>query len=431
LRRLILSYQLFLIFYRAGIHLVSFWNKKAALWITGRKNVFDKLQQSLPPFGIKKIWMHCASLGEFEQGKPVLQKIKAEFPDAVIVITFFSPSGFEIVKNHKDLDRVFYLPMDSKSHAEKWLGILKPDLVLWVKYEYWYYYLREIKRKNIPLLMISGVYRQNQIFFRWYGGFYRKMLGSFTHFFVQNEASAAQLGRLIPAERITVSGDTRCDRVIDIAGNFTEVPGIREFCGGHNVIVAGSTWEEDEVEWIHFVRKNPDIRFIFAPHEIDEGNLLDVRKEFAGAILYTELIRNPQTASNCLVIDNIGTLSRLYRYATIAYVGGGFGDDGLHNILEAAVYGKPVLFGPEYDRNFEAAEMISCGGAISIENAIELETTVRQLLAGQEERLRRGAAAADYVYRNAGATRKVLSFIKSKYLQYGQLPVPDLPDQAE
>jgi len=389
------------------------------LWVGGRNNFFEKYGKSLQSApGKKTIWMHCASLGEFEQGRPVIQKIKEEDPDTKIVITFFSPSGYEIVKNNKDFENVFYLPMDSAVHAKKWIKILKPDLVLWVKYEYWHYYLQEIKRNNIPLLMISGVYRNNQIFFKWYGGFHRNMLESFTHFFVQNPDSKEQLLKIIAEEKITVSGDTRCDRVINIAKNFVEVPGIAAFCKNNKVIVMGSTWEDDEAEWTHYVKQHPEIKFIIAPHEIDKENLADVQKEFPGSIFYSEWIEDPPLerfgqASNCLIIDNIGTLSRLYYYATITYVGGGFGENGLHNILEAAVYGKPVIFGPEYEKNFEAEDLIDCSGAISIESAIELEKVVNGLFNNQEELLSRGDAAKNYIYKNAGATDTIMRFIKN------------------
>jgi len=425
---LIIFYHLFLLLYKAGIHVVSFWNKKAKLWISGRRNVFEELQTALSAVPKKKIiWMHSASLGEFEQGRPVLHKIKETFPDVTIVLTFFSPSGYEIVKNNKDFRNVFYLPMDSNVHAKKWMDILKPTLVLWVKYEYWHYYLQEIKERNIPLLMVSGVYRSNQVFFKWYGGFYKKMLDCFTHFFVQNEDSKEHLQKIIPADKITVTGDTRCDRVINIAETFTEIPGIAGFCKNAKVIVAGSTWEDDEAEWTHFVRNYPEIKFIIAPHEIDEENLAEVKKEFGGIYYSVWLEKGLQATvekqhttdeveTNCLVIDNIGMLSRLYHYASITYVGGGFGDDGLHNILEAAVYGKPVIFGPEYDKNFEAEEMIDATGAISIENAIELEKVVNRLLNDEEELSSRGAAAKNYVYRNAGASEKILLFIRQNNL---------------
>ena len=418
---MIIFYHLFLIVYKAGIHIVSLGNNKAKLWIRGRRKIFKRLRKTTAGFkGEKIIWMHCASLGEFEQGRPVLQKIKNIYANVQVVVSFFSPSGFEIVKNNKDFPNIFYLPMDSEFHAEKWMSILKPDLVLWVKYEYWHYYLQEIKKRKIPLLMVSGVYSSNQAFFKWYGSFYRNMLKAFTHFFVQNESSKEQLQQLVAAEKITVSGDTRCDRVINIVKNFTEVPGIADFCGDKKVIVAGSTWEEDEAEWTHYVRSHPELRFIIAPHEIDEENLEDVQKEFEGSTFYSEWMEDREHLEheeiNCLIIDNIGMLSRLYHYATITYVGGGFGYDGLHNILEAAVYGKPVIFGPEYDKNFEAEELIECGGAIAIENAIELEKVVDRLLNDEEELKARSEAAKKYVYKNAGATAKIISYINTQKL---------------
>ena len=407
--------------YKAGIRTVSLGNKKAKLWIKGRKGIFKKLRNTVSEFSNEKIvWMHAASLGEFEQGRPVLQKLKETNSNIKIIVTFFSPSGFEIVKNNKEFTNVFYLPMDSRLHAEKWMNILKPDLVLWVKYEYWHYYLQEIQKRKIPLLMVSGIYRESQTFFKWYGGFYRNMLKPFTHFFVQNENSKEWLEKLVPAEKITISGDTRCDRVINIVNNFSEIPGIADFCGDKKVIVAGSTWEEDEAEWTHYVREHPEIKFIIAPHEIDEENLRDVQKQFAGSLFYSEWMSNRLTFNhteiNCLIIDNIGMLSRLYYYATVTYVGGGFGDDGLHNILEAAVYGRPVIFGPEYDKNFEAEEMLESSGAISIKNAIELEKIVDELLKDNEELRIRSEAAKNYVYKNAGATDKIISYIESNKL---------------
>jgi 3-deoxy-D-manno-octulosonic-acid transferase len=420
---LIILYNLFLTIYSAGIRIASPWNKKAKLWITGRKKLFKNLIKTYSAQHQKTVWMHCASLGEFEQGRPVLKKIEEDFPGVSIIITFFSPSGYEIAINDKDFKQVFYLPLDSPSNAKKLVNILRPDLVLWVKYEYWFYYLRELKRKNIPVLLISGVFRKSQPFFKWYGKFWQNMLMTFTHFFVQEPASKKLLQKLIPEEKITVSGDTRCDRVINIAENFTEVPGIADFCETKKVIVAGSTWEDDEAEWIHFVKQHTEIKFIFAPHEIDAENLAFVKKEFPGAIFYSEWIEtlNQESgiryhAPNCLIIDNIGMLSRLYKYATITYLGGGFGYNGLHNILEAAVYSKPVIFGPEYEKNFEAEELIDCSGAISIENALELEKVVNNLLNSDKEMLTRGAAAKNYVYRNAGATQKIISHIQKNRL---------------
>ena len=366
--------------------------------------------------------MHCASLGEFEQGRPLLKQLKERYNNVNILVTFFSPSGYEIVKSDKDFKHVYYLPMDSAANARKVIALFKPDLVLWIKYEYWYYYLRELKQNNIPVLLISGVFLKSQPFFKWYGKFWLKMLEAFNLFFVQNQSSKELLSTLVSEEKITITGDTRCDRVINISAGFINVPGITEFCGKNKVVVAGSTWEDDEAEWIHFVREHPELKFIIAPHEIDAENIADVKKEFAGSITYSEwieklMVKNDDNSlSNCLIIDNIGMLSRLYKYATITYVGGGFGDDGLHNILEAAVYGKPVIFGPAYYKNFEAQELIDCTGAISIDSAIDLEKVMNKLLSSEEEITARGKAAEEYVYKNAGASEKIMDFIKSKSL---------------
>ena len=361
------------------------------------------------------IWMHCASLGEYEQGKPVLKLYKENFPEANIVVTFFSPSGYEIIKKKNEFEHIFYLPLDSFINAKRWIKILKPQLVLWVKYEYWHYYLQEIKRKDIPLLLISGVYRPDQIFFKWYSSFYRDMLKNFTHFFLQNESSKNLLVNLVAEEKISVSGDTRCDRVIHTAENFSELPAIQKFCGDYPVIVAGSTWEDDEAIWIHYVKEHPEIKFILAPHEVDKENINDIQKAFEGSILFSKWeINSSESESNCLIIDNVGMLSKLYYYATITYIGGGFGADGLHNILEPAVFGKPVIFGPEYDKNFEAQQLIDCKGAISIKSAIELEEVVNQLFSDKEELEKRGIAARNYIYKNAGASQKIITFIKEK-----------------
>ena len=418
-----LFYRIFLLLYKAGIHLAALWNHKARLWISGRHNVFDLLKAaSIECSGQKIVWMHCASLGEFEQGRPLLKKIKEHSPEVQFFITFFSPSGYEKIKNDNDYKYIFYLPMDSAVHAKKWINILKPHLVLWIKYEYWYFYLQQIKENNIPLIMVSAIYRPSQTFFKWYGKFYTRMLYAFTHFFVQNLDSKKMLESIIPETRISIAGDTRCDRVINIATNFVEVPGIKDFCEDKNVVVIGSSWEDDEAEWAHFVRMQKDIKFIIAPHEIDEDNLRDVKKRFPDSVLYSDWLKElnrlnqPGESSNCLIINNIGILSRLYFYAHITYVGGGFGKNGLHNILEAAVYGNPVIFGPEYEKNFEASALIDNSGAISIENALDLEKVLNQLLANPGEIIARGEAAKKYVYENSGATEKIIRFLGDKEL---------------
>ncbi|HMW27486.1 MAG TPA: glycosyltransferase N-terminal domain-containing protein, partial [Ferruginibacter sp.] len=320
-------------------------------------------------------------------------------------------------------------------NAGRFLDIVNPSLVLWVKYEYWFYYLDEIRKRGIPALLVSGIFRNGQPFFKPYGALWRRMLQSFGHFFVQNEESVRLLRSIGITGNVSISGDTRFDRVIAIAEAFQPVAHISEFCGNGTVIVAGSTWEEDEIELLHFVKQHPEIRFIIAPHEIDAGNLKDVKKTFPHSLFYSELQMaefrpssgeesqpatsnlKPQTSNpNILIIDNIGMLSRLYRYAAIAYVGGGFGEDGVHNVLEAAVYGKPVVFGPVYDKYIEAAALVEAGGGISADGPLKLEAILENLLRNEAELEKKGRSARDYVYANGGASRRIVAYIQEKRL---------------
>lgn len=418
-------YNLFINIYGFAMKLASLWNPKAKQWINGRKSIFEKLSEQPEnlPDGNSVIWMHCASLGEFEQGRPILEKIRTRHPQARIILTFFSPSGYEIRKDYKGADLVCYLPLDTASNAAAFVGYINPTLVLWVKYEFWLHYLQELKRKGIPVLLISGLLQNENAFYRLYR---KKILACFTHFFVQTEASARKMEALGFIENVTVSGDTRFDRVIEIAEAFEEIPAVAAFCSGHKVLVAGSTWTEDEEELTHYVRTNPDMRFIIAPHEVDEENIKDLQKEFPRSVLFSALSSKsihdgtaitPDTPApqnevvNTLIIDNIGMLSRLYKYADITYVGGGFGESGLHNILEAAVYGKPVFFGPVYQKHFEAVELENAGGAISIENALELEAKLKELWENENLLKEKGEAAKRYVYAGAGATGYILDYI--------------------
>ena len=407
-------YTIFLNLYFIAIKLLAIGNPKARLWLSGRKEFpvvsFTKNKSD------KTVWMHCASLGEFEQGRPVLEALKKNYPAVKVVLTFFSPSGYEIQKKYTGADDIFYLPIDSKANAAKLIKAINPSLVLWVKYEYWFYYLEELKQQRIPLLLVSGIFRPGQPFFKWYGKIWKNILPAFTHFFVQDEDSKNLLEGIGIENNVTVTGDTRFDRVIEIAEKFEHLSLIEQFCGENKVIVAGSTWEEDETELIHYVRANPHIKFIIAPHEINEQNLKDVIKEFAGSILYTELVLNQPVTSNILIIDNIGMLSRLYRYADITYVGGGFGDDGVHNVLEPAVYGKPVIYGPEFEKFIEAIELTACGGGISIASALELEKVLAEFWNDGLLLKSSGESAKNYVYSNSGATKKIIAFIQEKRL---------------
>lgn len=411
-----LFYNLFIILYAFGIKLIAPWNPKAKKWLAGRKNIFQQLENTFANNTKSVVWMHCASLGEFEQGRPVIEKIKEQYPQAGILITFFSPSGYEVRKDYKGADWIFYLPMDGRRNAEKLLSIVKPSLVLWVKYEYWYYYLTAINKRNIPLLLISGIFRKNQPFFKWYGNLHRKMLERFTYLFVQNEASK-QLLQTINITNVTTSGDTRFDRVIEIADQFTPIDIIETFCNGQKIIVAGSTWDEDEKEMDHFANAHPDLKFIIAPHEIDEDRLQSIEKLFKNTIRFSELTKTENAAEkNILIIDNIGMLSRLYYYATITFVGGGFGEDGVHNVLEAAVYKKPVVYGPVYDKYIEAVELEASGGGLSVGSALELETTFNELLANAALYTQSCNAAFNFVHTHKGATQKVMNYIYEKRL---------------
>ncbi|MEO7523922.1 MAG: glycosyltransferase N-terminal domain-containing protein, partial [Ferruginibacter sp.] len=352
-----LFYNLFLFLYSAGIRIASLFNEKARLWTRGR-NKFPDL-----PFYDKVIWMHCASLGEFEQGRPVLEAMRKKYPSYKMVLSFFSPSGYEIRKNYAGVDSIIYLPIDNIINAKKLISAIKPSLVIWVKYEYWFYYLTELKKRGIPVILISGIFRDSQPFFKWHGGIWKQMLGCFDQIFVQNERSKDLLKDIGIEKNVSIGGDTRFDRVIAIAEKKDPVQFIMAFVEGRQVLVAGSTWEDDEVELIHYVKSHPEIKFIIAPHEIDQENLDDVKKEFPNAIFYSQIATGiivPENI-NVLIIDNIGMLSKLYQYADIAYVGGGFGKDGIHNILEAAVYGKPVIFGPVYEKFAEARELVDAG----------------------------------------------------------------------
>jgi 3-deoxy-D-manno-octulosonic-acid transferase len=428
----ILFYHIFLWLYKIGIRLIAPWNRKAQLWLEGRKDLFDQIRSSLSsahsedntPHG-QTIWMHCSSLGEFEQGRPVLEKLRQRSPGCRIILSFFSPSGYETKKDYPGANHIFYLPLDSPRNARQFVELIKPDLVLWVKYDYWYYFLAELKKKNIPTLLISGVFRPDQPFFHWYGRLHRYMLECFTHLFVQTDTSKSLLGRLRLTDQVSVSGDTRFDRVIEIAEGGAPLPQIEAFCGAQPVIVAGSTWEEDEEELDHYANTHQDIRFIIAPHEIGEDRLREIEGLFRHAVRYSVWEKNGKTGAgspagwpepNVLIIDNIGMLSRLYRYATITYIGGGFGDDGVHNVLEAAVYGKPVVFGPVIEKYIEAVELNDCGGGLIIDSALEAEKVFNRLLQDPQELRETGEASRNYVHSKKGATDRIIRYIYEKRL---------------
>lgn len=362
--------------------------------------------------------MHCASLGEFEQGRPVLEKLRSTHPNYKLLVTFFSPSGYEVMKNYKGADWVFYLPIDGSSNAKRFLNIVNPALVIFVKYEYWYHYLSNIRQRGIPLLMVSAIFRKNSAFFRWYGGLYRKMLGFFTHFFIQNQGSAQLLSGILSAERYTIAGDTRFDRVIEIAEKGEPIPLIEQFTAGKKAIIAGSTWLQDEIILQKtFTNLQGEEKLIIAPHHISNDHITQIQSLFPGCLLYSQLVSGERDSkeSDVLVINNIGLLSRVYRYAHSCYIGGAF-KTGLHNTLEAAVYGKPVFFGPEYGKFMEASGLIESGGAFSITDEIQLTAALEKLIKDDKFYEQVCSAAKNFVYRHKGATSKIMAYIQEKRL---------------
>ena len=402
---MLLIYNLIVRIYFILIFFASFFNKKAKFWINGRKNTN---YQNYP----KSAWFHFASLGEFEQGLPVLIKFRELHPGLPTVITFFSPSGFEIRKNTPYADAVYYLPLDTAHNARAFIDVIQPTIAVFTKYEYWYNFFNELHRRDIPLYIISGIFRPNQVFFKWYGGLHRKMLTFVDRFFVQDEDSKVLL-QTLNIDKVTVSGDTRFDRVWANAQQPRSIAGVNEFKDGHKLFIAGSTWPQDEQLIAELVKEYANLRFIIAPHEISEekiSNLMSLLPE--NTIKYSQLATHHSllTTHQTLIIDNIGMLSSLYQYANIAYIGGGFGA-GIHNTLEAAAFGLPVIFGPKYDKFKEAKDLIALQGGFSIEDEEGLKKTFLFLTEDEEKYQSISEKVRSYVERNTGATETILGYI--------------------
>ncbi|SEM25409.1 3-deoxy-D-manno-octulosonic-acid transferase [bacterium A37T11] len=410
-----LIYSLGIRLYLLFLFLASPFHGKARKFRNGRKGLLKKMSLELSPRR-NYVWFHFASLGEFEQGRPVIEAFKYRFPEKPILLTFFSPSGYEIRKNYPLADHVYYLPADTASNARQFIELVRPEIAIFTKYEYWFYYFRELHKNHIPLLMISAIFRPGQIFFKSYGGFFRRILSYVDHYFVQDEASAALLEKL-DIKKLTVAGDTRFDRVLSLAENRRELPLIARFASNTLLLVAGSTWLADEEKLKELSQQYPQWKMVIAPHEIDEAHLHSIQKLFPDAVRYSSLstksIAEPSQYSirnmQYLIIDNIGLLSSLYAYADVAYIGGGFGA-GIHNTLEAAAYGLPVIFGPRYEKFREARDLLSLNAGFSFSGMDELHG-IFTTLQSEENRKEAGSKAADYVKNNAGATEKILSYI--------------------
>ena len=404
-----------MLIYQSFIWLASkFNNKKATLFLSGRENVFALLEQKRLP-GEHYIWFHAASLGEFEQGRPIIESLKNTHPEYKILLTFFSPSGYEVRKDYQGADIICYLPMDMSWNVKRFLDIVQPDCAIFIKYEFWMNYLLELKKRQIKTYIVSAIFRESQMFFRWYGGYYRSILNSFTHLFVQNDQSVRLL-HSIGLDNVTKVGDTRFDRVADIASNAKELPIVQLFKSDKKVLVAGSSWPNDEEILLSYFNQNKDIKLIIAPHEIHEEHLQSIISKLKRPYLrYSQATTENISEADCLIIDCFGLLSSIYRYGEIAYIGGGFGV-GIHNILEAAVYGIPVIFGPNYKKFQEAVDLIELGGAFSIADYTGFSRLMSDLLVDNSSLYASSAAVSnDYSQRNRGATIKVLDIIFAEF----------------
>ena len=401
-------YNLTVRLYALGIAIASAVNNKAKLWIEGR-------QQPLPSFnkqaGEKVIWFHCASLGEFEQARPLLEKIKQQYPDCKIALTFFSPSGYEVRKSYTLADIVAYLPLDTPENAKRFINYLQPDLALFVKYEFWYHHLAELNNRQITIVLFSSIFRPGQVFFKWYGQLYRKMLSFYSHIFVQNEESAQLLQSInIPA---TIANDTRFDRVKEIADNRKQYPFVEAFKDNSKLLIAGSTWQRDEELILECIANNvlPGYKYIIAPHNINNDRIEQLLVLLKGrGVKFSDLKTEAAADADVLIIDNIGRLAALYSYADMVYVGGGF-NTSVHNVLEPAVYGVPLLFGPNHTKSAEAIELVKQKGAFVINNYAQLLAMLNQLTANQQVYTRAADVTRLYVSKKTGGTEVIFNTI--------------------
>jgi 3-deoxy-D-manno-octulosonic-acid transferase len=396
------------------IWLASAFNPKAGKWRKGRINLFGNIERALGTENEKRIWFHCSSLGEFEQGKPVIEAIRKDYPGYKIVLTFFSPSGYEQKKKDPVADYVFYLPLDGPLNSKKFIQLINPHAAFFVKYEFWHFYIYYLRKQKIPCYYFSCIFRPSQAFFQFYGRFYKNMLQRITHIFVQNQASLALLYKnSIP--HVTVSGDTRFDRVYANSLNAKKFPEIEQFIQNKKVLVAGSTWSEDEKILTELINQSSDYKLIIAPHEINETKILQLISLLKGrTVRYSELKDNNPADADILIIDNVGMLSSLYQYATVTYIGGGFGT-GIHNILEAAVFGNPLIFGPKYQKFQEAVDLVNLYGAFSISNYNELQKCFDTFNSNDENISRINAVNKKYVEDKKGATEIIMNYIRMNW----------------
>ena len=393
------------------LKIVAFFNPKIKLFVDGRKLIFDDLSNKINPSD-KTIWFHAASLGEYEQGLPVIEKIKIKYPNHKIVITFFSPSGFEVRKNNNIADVTIYLPLDSQSNAKKFLEIVHPEMVFFIKYEFWPNYLNELKKLGIKTYLISGIFRENQVFFKWYGGFYRNALQTFDYFFVQNESSKDLLQK-IGFNNVKISGDTRFDRVVSILERDNSIDFIEDFKNNQTTIVIGSSWPKDENLIVNYINQSSnDVKFIIAPHNINDVKISNLKNSITKkVVLYSEKENQDLSNYQVFIVDTIGILTKIYSYADIAYVGGGFGNPGVHNILEPATFGVTIVIGSNFSHFAEAIALVHQEGCISISNQKGLNEAFDNLIFNDDIRQEKGHICSTFVNMNKGATDIILQHI--------------------
>lgn len=404
-------YSLGIYLYALLVRLVAaLGHRKARAMVRGQRDTWRILREKIDPTA-RYVWFHAASLGEFEQGLPLIERLRREQPSRKILLTFFSPSGYEVRKDYKGADVVCYLPFDSPTAARRFIKWARPEIAFFIKYEFWRNYIDVLSKKSIPVYSVSSIFRPGQIFFRWYGRKYARCLRRITHFFVQNERSVELLRTIGVQDNVTIVGDTRFDRVIDIRNNARPLPLVEQFTRAKEdsnaapfVLVAGSSWQPDEDILLDYVNRHPNLRLVIAPHVVNDAHIQEIEQKLTTpALRYSQATLENVRDYRVLIIDGYGLLSSIYRYATVAYVGGGFGV-GIHNVPEAAVYGIPVIIGPNHQRFAEAMALIANGGCKSIENAEDFSVIMDDFLENPAHITQAGSAAGDYIHQNAGAT---------------------------
>lgn len=402
-------YELIIRLYALGVAVASLFNPKARKMLRGGRDTLKTLAQRID-HGSRYAWFHAASLGEFEQGRPIIERLRAEHPEYKILLTFFSPSGYEVRKDYKGADIVCYLPLDTRRNARRFIEAAHPAVAFFVKYEFWWNYLSLLKAADVPAYSVSSIFRRDQVFFKWYARPYSRVLRCFTRFFVQNEESR-QLLADIGITDVDVTGDTRFDRVLQIKQAAKSLPLVEAFAGDAKVFVAGSSWPPDEDIFIRYFNEHPGWKLIIAPHVISEEHLLRIEERLGcPSVRYTKATADSVAAADCLIIDCFGLLSSIYGHATVAYVGGGFGV-GIHNLLEAAVWGVPVIFGPNNARFQEAQELKACGGGLEISSYEDFMVLLNKFNASSQAVMAAGHEAANYVKGKAGATDVILNAV--------------------